>query len=68
MSGLSALQRALMPVLDSYIDVQFSARRPGAVAEDLRQLMALHALNHVTKSRELILKVEILKKSAAQVR
>jgi len=31
-SGLSELQRALMPQLDAYMDVQFSARTPGEVA------------------------------------
>lgn len=53
-SGLSGLQRAMMPVLDAYMDVQFSARKPGNVAEDLRQVMALHVVNHVLKSRDLV--------------
>lgn len=53
-SGLSEVQRALMPVLDTYMDVQFSARKPGRVAEDLRQVTALHVVNHVLKSRDLI--------------
>ena len=55
-SGLSHLQRALLPLLDSYMDVYYCARRPGAVADEVREALALHVLNHVTKSREAVLK------------
>ena len=66
-SGLSPLQRVLLPLLDTYMDLQFTGRRPGAVADELREVLALHVLNHIIKSRELIHKNNLRLKKNSEV-
>ena len=52
---LSPLQSSLAPYLIDYEDVLYCARSPTNV-DQLRQLTALHGLNHVFKTRDRILK------------
>jgi len=49
------LQEALFPVLNEYKDLFFSART-SQNAEELRALYVLHAINHLLKTRDIILK------------
>lgn len=55
MKVLDRIQQALAPRLLNYEDILFTARSP-ANAASLRDLACLHALNHVYKTRDKILK------------
>ncbi|WFD18041.1 rRNA-binding ribosome biosynthesis protein utp25 [Malassezia caprae] len=65
--GLGPRQAELLPLLGQYKDVWHS-RVPMDEHEELRQITAMHALSHVTKTRQRILKdnEKLAKAAAAQ--
>lgn len=64
--GLGPRQAELLPLLGQYRDVWHS-RVPMDEQDDLRQITAMHALSHIAKTRQRILKDnEKLAKAAAQ--
>ncbi|WFD21830.1 rRNA-binding ribosome biosynthesis protein utp25 [Malassezia equina] len=65
--GLSQRQAELLPLLGQYRDVWHS-RVPMDEHDDLRQITAMHALSHVAKTRQRILKdnEKLAKAAAAQ--
>jgi len=54
-SHFGPLETALMPAISNYQDVLYGGRTP-ANADSLRNMACLHALNHVFKTRDRILK------------
>ena len=65
--GLGQRQAELLPLLGQYMDVWHS-RVPMDEHDDLRQITAMHALSHVAKTRQRVLKdnEKLAKAAAAQ--
>lgn len=51
----TALQEGLFPIINDYRDLMFT-NRTGQNASELRALYVLHVINHLTKSRDIIMK------------
>lgn len=67
--SLSALQRGILPLMTQYLDLMYTARSP-QTADELRDAMILHVLNHVIKSRDAVLRnnERLKKKSTDEAR
>jgi len=65
--GLTSLQTSLAAPVFNYTDLIFNGRSLHNASE-LRELYVLHALNHVTKSRDLVSNHNVAIKERAQVR
>mmetsp|Transcript_17382 Transcript_17382/g.34138 ORF Transcript_17382/g.34138 Transcript_17382/m.34138 type:complete len:972 (+) Transcript_17382:63-2978(+) len=69
--GLTQLQNSLVEPMKRYMDINFCARDLSNASE-LRELYVLHALNHIIKSRDLVMKhnarLRILKEQERRAR
>jgi U3 small nucleolar RNA-associated protein 25 len=56
-TGFTALQGRLFPILNSYRDLLFAARRTeSSYPSELRDVINLHLVNHVMKARDIVVK------------